>query len=62
MLVTVDETYAKSGLRCGASAGLTLSRIYLYSGAAGTSALDPATVAATNGNLWVHGFLQLPAL
>lgn len=60
MLVTVDETYAASGLRVGASAGLALSNLYLYSGSS-TTPVDPATVAATNGNLWVTGFLLLPA-
>jgi hypothetical protein len=59
LTVTVDETYAKTGLRVGASVGFALSRIYLYSGAAGTAPLDPATVAASNGNLWVYGLLRL---
>lgn len=59
MLVTPDETYAQVGLRAGASAGLTLSRIYLYSGASGSAALDPATVSAASGNLWVSGLFKL---
>lgn len=59
LTVTVDETYAKAGLRCGASAGFALSRIYLYSGAAGTPALDPSTVTAATGNLWVYGLFKL---
>ncbi|MFF4834115.1 hypothetical protein [Streptomyces sp. NPDC001315] len=59
LTVTVDETYAKSGLRCGASVGLDHSFIYLYSGAAGSAALNPATVSAANGNLWVLGYLAL---
>jgi hypothetical protein len=59
MTVTVDETYAGTGLRVGASAGKTLSRIYLYAGADGSPAVDPATVCATNGNLWISGLLQL---
>jgi len=61
LAVTVDETYAKSGLRAGASVGFTLSNIYLYSGAASSPALSPAGVTATNGNLWVQGYLILPA-
>ena len=61
LAVTVDETYARSGLRVGASVGFTLSNIYLYSGAAGNAALNPAGVSATNGNLWVQGLLVLPA-
>lgn len=59
LTVTVDETYARSGLRVGASVGFALSRIYLYSGAVGTLPLDPATVAASSGNLWVQGYLRL---
>lgn len=59
MLVTVDETFAKTGLRCGASAGFDLSNIYLYSGTPGSPALDPAKVSAANGNLWVYGLLKL---
>jgi hypothetical protein len=59
LTVTVDETYAKAGLRVGASVGFTLSRIYLYSGAAGTASLDPATLTASTGNLWVYGLLRL---
>ncbi|MFE0727957.1 hypothetical protein ACFW2X_06835 [Streptomyces antibioticus] len=61
LAVTVDETYAKTGLRCGASVGLDHSYIYLYSGAAGSAALNPATVSAANGNVWVQGYLELPA-
>jgi len=59
MQVTPDEYYAKAGLRCGASVGLALSRIYLYKGAAGTAAVDPATLAASSGNLWITGILEL---
>lgn len=59
LTVTVDETYAKSGLRAGASVGYDHSNIYLYSGATGTAPLDPATVTASTGNLWVLGFLRL---
>ncbi|WP_143662941.1 hypothetical protein [Streptomyces bobili] len=59
--VTVDETYAKSGLRVGASVGFDHSNIYLHSGAAGSAPLNPATVSASSGNLWVQGWLILPA-
>jgi hypothetical protein len=59
LTVTVDETYAQAGLRAGASVGFALSRIYLYSGAAGSAALDPATVTAASGNLWVYGLFRL---
>lgn len=59
LTVTVDETFAKSALRCGASVGLDHSFIYLHSGAAGSAPLDPATVVATNGNLWVLGFMEI---
>lgn len=59
LTVTVDETWAQSGLRVGASVGFSLSRIYLYSGAPGGVALDPATVSAANGNLWVYGLFRL---
>lgn len=57
--VTVDETYAKAGLRCGASVGFALSRIYCHTGAAGSTPVDPATLTASTGNLWVHGLLRL---
>jgi hypothetical protein len=59
MIVAPDETFAQVGLRVGASAGKGLSRIYLYSGADGSAPLDPATVSAPTGNLWVHGLLRL---
>ncbi|MGW6455501.1 hypothetical protein ACWF94_06155 [Streptomyces sp. NPDC055078] len=55
--VTVDETYAAAGLRCGVSAGLALSRIYLYSGASSTP-VAPATIAAATGNLWLQGLME----
>ncbi|MFI6639941.1 hypothetical protein [Streptomyces sp. NPDC050504] len=58
--VTPDETYAQQGLRVGISAGLALSRVYLYSGPPGLPPVDPSTVAAASGNLWLTGFLQLP--
>lgn len=57
--VTVDETYARAGLRAGVSAGFDLSRIYLYTGSPGTPPFNPAAVAATTGNLWVQGYLRL---
>ncbi|MFM9703582.1 hypothetical protein [Streptomyces galilaeus] len=59
LTVTVDETYAKAGLRCGASVGFALSRIYCHTGAAGSAPIDPATLTASNGNLWVVGYLRL---
>lgn len=58
LTVTVDETYAKTGLRAGASVGYDHSNIYLYTGA-GTAPADPAAVTASTGNLWVLGFLRL---
>ena len=33
----------------------------LYTGAAGSPAVNPATISASNGNLWVQGYLILPA-
>jgi hypothetical protein len=59
LTVTVDETYAKAGIRCGASVGFALSRIYCHTGAAGTAPLEPATLTASTGNLWVYGLLRL---
>lgn len=58
MQVTVDEYYAARALRCGVSVGLALSRIYLYSGAS-TAPVDPATLVAASGNLWVTGLLEV---
>ncbi|PJN31299.1 hypothetical protein CG717_16150 [Streptomyces sp. CB02613] len=59
MQVGPDEYYAARALRCGASVGLALSRIYLYSGSS-TAPVDPATLVSSSGNLWVTGFLELP--
>lgn len=59
MQVTVDEYYASTGLRCGPSAGLAMSRIELYCGESAVP-IDPATLVAPYGNLWVSGELVLP--
>lgn len=59
MQVSVDETYQRLAVRPGASVGLALSRIELYKGTS-TTPLDPATVAAASGNLWITGLLELP--
>lgn len=59
MQAAVDEHYASTGLRCGPSAGLALSRIQLYCGASAVP-IDPATLIAPYGNLWVSGELLLP--
>ncbi|WP_406420062.1 hypothetical protein [Streptomyces sp. NBC_00842] len=58
MQVTVDEYYAARAVRCGVSVGLALSRIYLYSGTSMTP-VDPATLVASAGNLWITGLLEL---
>ena len=60
MQVTVDETYASRALRVGASVGLAWTRIFLYSGTS-TARQDPATIHSTSGNLWVTGFMHVPA-
>ncbi|MGW0780305.1 hypothetical protein [Streptomyces sp. NPDC002913] len=60
MQVTVDEYFAARAMRCGVSVGLDFSRIFLYSGTSITP-LAPASVVASSGNLWVTGFLELPA-
>jgi len=57
--VTPDEYYAARAVRCGASVGLALTRIYLYKGTS-TAPVDPATLVASSGNLWVTGLLELP--
>ncbi|MFE9309525.1 hypothetical protein ACFYM5_17770 [Streptomyces sp. NPDC006706] len=61
--VTPDETYAACGLRVGISAGLALSRIYLYTqpGCLQTPAppAAPAGINAANGNLWITGLLEI---
>lgn len=59
LTVTPDETFARAGLRVGASVGFDLSNLFLYSGAAGSAPLDPATVSSPTGNLWVYGLLRL---
>jgi hypothetical protein len=57
--VTPDETYSQKAIRAGVSAGFNYSNIFLYSGAAGTAPLNPASVAAANGNFWFQGYLRL---
>lgn len=52
--VTVDEYYASVGLRVGASVGLTRTRIFFYQGTS-TTPVDPATLTAANGNIWLSG-------
>jgi hypothetical protein len=59
MQVTPDEYYAARAVRCGVSVGLDLSRIYLYKGTP-TMSIDPATLVASSGNLWITGILELP--
>lgn len=59
MQVSADETYQRLGVRPGPSVGLALSRIELYKGTS-TTPLDPATVAASSGNFWITGLLELP--
>lgn len=56
--VTPDETYAARAVRCGASVGWDVSRIYLYKGTP-TTPVDPATIYAPSGNLWVTGLFEL---
>ena len=51
-----DEWFAARALRVGASVGLDLTRIFLYSGSS-TVPVNPATLIAPSGNLWVTGFL-----
>ncbi|MFD5874006.1 hypothetical protein [Streptomyces sp. NPDC060322] len=56
--VTPDEYYAARAVRCGASVGLALTRIYLYKGTSSVP-VDPATLVASSGNLWLTGLLEL---
>lgn len=57
--VTPDETYSQAGIRAGVSAGFDHSNIFLYRGAAGSAPLNPASVAAGNGNFWFQGYFLL---
>ncbi|MER6235963.1 hypothetical protein ABT185_07785 [Streptomyces clavifer] len=59
MQVTPDEYYSKNLVRCGVSVGLDRSVVYLYKGTS-TVAVDPATLVASGGNLWITGLLELP--
>lgn len=61
LTVATDETFARAGMRCGASVGLALSNIYLYEGDPGSPPLDPADVVSPTGNLWILGYLRLAA-
>lgn len=60
--VTVDETFAASGLHVGASVGQAFSRIELFDGCPSMAnpavPLDPATVSAPYGNVWVYLLLE----
>ncbi|WP_406224969.1 hypothetical protein [Streptomyces anulatus] len=62
--VSVDETFAAEGLRVGSSVGFDLTRVYLYTGCpcvGPSDPVDPATVSAASGNLWVTAYLEVPA-
>lgn len=55
LTVTTDETFARKAYRVGASAGLNYSNIFIYSGAANSAPLNPASITDANGNFWVIG-------
>jgi hypothetical protein len=57
--VTPDETYSHLDIRAGVSAGFNYSNIFLFSGAAGGPPLNPASIAAINGNFWFQGYFRL---
>jgi hypothetical protein len=57
--VTPDETYSQQAIRAGVSAGFNYSNIFLFSGTAGGASLNPAGVAAVNGNFWFQGYFRL---
>lgn len=59
--VTPDEYLAARAYRCGISAGLTSSRIYLYRGTS-TTPLAPEGVVAASGNLWVTGLIEVASV
>lgn len=62
--VSVDETYAAKGLWVGASVGLALTRIFLYTGcpcgSGSSTPVNPATIDEPSGNLWVGLYLETP--
>ncbi|MFI8865352.1 hypothetical protein ACIGNW_00315 [Streptomyces sp. NPDC053707] len=60
MQVTPDEYYAARGIRVGASVGLPWTKLFLYSGTS-TTPLNPASLSAASGNLWVTGYVKVPA-
>ncbi|WP_329046953.1 hypothetical protein [Streptomyces sp. NBC_01422] len=58
--VTPDEYWAARGLRPGVSVGLPWTKVFLFSGTS-TTPVNPAAYASPTGNLWITGFLEVPA-
>lgn len=54
-LVTADETYARQGITCGASVGLSYSLIQCSDR---NGAVDPVDMDNATGNLWVFGVMN----
>lgn len=55
-----DETFASQSIRVGASVGLAFTYIYIYTPTSGTLPIDPATLAAPTGNIWIEIWLKVP--
>jgi hypothetical protein len=61
--VTPDDYFASTGLRVGASVGLSSTALFLYTTnpylGKPSVAANPAGVKAATGNLWVTGLIEI---
>lgn len=62
-LASLDETFAATSLRIGTSVGLDVTRLYFYTAAPAAwpvpnTAVNPASVVSTWGNIWLAGWTE----
>jgi hypothetical protein len=58
-IVTPDEAFAKAAIRVGASVDLSDAFIYCFTGNAGTSPINPATLSAASANFWIYAVFEV---
>jgi len=56
---TVDEAFASSGVRVGASVNLSYADVFFYMGTS-TKAVDPRKLSKANANVWFSGSFIVP--